>query len=514
MGRKKKFIPPREKTAVIYARFSCSKQSEMSIDDQIRVCRNWCVREGYEVVAVYSDYAISGRTDDRPEFQKMVSNAGEAEIVLVYMMDRFSRDIYDAPIYKKRLRDRGVRVVSATEAMPDGPEAIILEKLNEGLAAMESAHIGERTKRGMEGRALVCQHNGVPVFGYDFGPEKSYVINEEEAAVVREVFSRRLAGEACNHIATDMARRGYRTYRGNPANYMWVYSMLKNEKYTGVYLFGNVRKEGGMPKIIDRDEWERVQGVVGKKQRKKEQWRDYPLSGKAICMACGHDMVGTCGHNRYGKRYDYYRCGRRCGSKGVRADWLEGSITDALRAMLSDREHTLDIARAVAAYATDEHAEKAIEAAKRRQREAEQGMRNLTNAVAQGMPWELAKEKLDQLNIQAAAAAAEVATLENAEQFSVEDFADFLQYAQGLDDETLLDAFVGQVLVGDDEVIVSLNYDKNGNGATKECEPARIKLEQVRTDLVWLPLLKLRQTNQVSLAVADSDIYLQLPRAA
>ena len=80
-----------------------------------------------------------------------------------------------------------------------------------------------------------------------------------------------------------------------------------------------------------------------------------------------------------------------------------------------------------------------------------------------------------------------MATLENAEQFSGEDFADFLQYAQDFDDETLLDAFVSQVLVGDDEVIVSLNYDKNGNGATKECEPARIKLEQVRTDLVWLP---------------------------
>lgn len=511
---KRKTYAPRKNTAVIYARFSCSKQSEMSIDDQIRVCREWCDRNGYAVVATYSDYAISGRTDERPDFQRMIANAGEAEVVVVYMMDRFSRDEYDAPVYKKRLRDHGARVVSATETMPDGPESILMEKLYEGLAAVESAHIGQRTKRGMEGRALKCQHNGVRVFGYDVGEDGRYVINEEEAEVVREVFSRRAAGEACNHIATDIAKRGYLTYAGNPVGYMWVYNMLRCEKYTGVYIFGDIRKEGGMPKIIDRDEWERVQGVVGKKQRKKELWRDYPLSGKTICMACGHDMVGTCGHNRYGKRYDYYRCGRRCGSKGVRADWLENSITDALRAMLSDREHTLDIARAVAAYATDERAEMAIEAAKRRQREAEQGMRNLTNAVAQGMPWELAKEKLDQLNIQAAAAAAEVAALENAEQFSVEDFADFLQYAQGFDDETLLDAFVGQVLVGDDEVIVSLNYDKNCDGATKECEPARIKLEQVRTDLVWLPAVKLPHTKEVSFAAYAGTLCLRLPRAA
>lgn len=512
MGRKKKFIPPREKTAVIYARFSCSKQSEMSIDDQIRVCRAWCARERYEVVAVYSDYAISGRTDDRPEFQKMVSNAGEAEIVLVYMMDRFSRDPYDAPIYKKMLRDKGVRVVSATEAMPDGPEAILLEKLHEGLAAVESAHIANRTRRGMEGRALKCQHNGVPVFGYDFGPDKTYVINEEEAEVVREVFARRLSGEACNHIAADMARRGYRTYADNPANYMWVYSMLKNEKYTGVYLFGNVRKEGGMPQIIDRDQWEQVQKVVGKKQRKKEEWRDYPLHGRAICMGCGHDLVGTCGRNRSGKRYDYYRCGKRCGCKGVRADWLEGSIVEVLRAMLADRDATLEIARAVAAFAENERSSAAIEGAKRRQREAEQGLQNLTNAVAQGMPWELAKDKMEQCNIQAAAAAAEIAALENANQFTVEDFADFLQYSGAVDDETLLDAFVSQVLVGDDEVIVALNYDRNAG--TKKCEPARFTLQRVRTDLVWLPALDLSQTKAVSFAAYAGTLCIRLPRAA
>ena len=60
------------KRAVIYARFSCSKQREASIDDQLRVCREWCDREGYEVVREYSDYAMSGRSDDRPQFQEIV----------------------------------------------------------------------------------------------------------------------------------------------------------------------------------------------------------------------------------------------------------------------------------------------------------------------------------------------------------------------------------------------------------------------------------------------------------
>ena len=103
------------KTAVIYARFSCNKQREASIDDQLRVCRDWCKREGYAIAAEYCDYAISGRTDDRPEFQRMIANAGESDIVLVYMMDRFSRGEYDAPIYKRELAKNGVKLVSALE---------------------------------------------------------------------------------------------------------------------------------------------------------------------------------------------------------------------------------------------------------------------------------------------------------------------------------------------------------------------------------------------------------------
>ena len=67
-----------DKTAVIYARFSCSKQREASIDDQLRECRRWCDENGYSVVGEYCDYAMSGRTDERPQFQAMVSNAGES----------------------------------------------------------------------------------------------------------------------------------------------------------------------------------------------------------------------------------------------------------------------------------------------------------------------------------------------------------------------------------------------------------------------------------------------------
>lgn len=176
-------------------------------DDQLRICRQWCQREKYAIVAEYCDYAISGRTDDRPEFQRMVANAGESDIVLVYMMDRFSRGEYDAPIYKRELAQHGVKLVSALEQIPDSPEGIIYEKLLEGLAACESKKTAIRTRRGMEGNALKCKTNGVRVYGYGRNDDDEYVVNEDEAAIVREAFRRSCDHEPVDSIASDFARR-------------------------------------------------------------------------------------------------------------------------------------------------------------------------------------------------------------------------------------------------------------------------------------------------------------------
>lgn len=493
-------------TAVIYARFSCSKQREASIEDQLRVCRSWCEREGYEVVAEYCDYAISGRTDERPQFQMMVDNAGESAVVLVYMMDRFSRDPYDAPLYKKRLRDKGVRVLSATEAIPDTPEAVLIEKMYEGLAAVESAHIAERTKRGMTGNALKCMHNGVPVFGYDFGDDGHYVVNPAEAEIVRECFARKLDGESTNSIARDLARRGVRTTNGRPAAYNFVHGILKNEKYTGTYIWGDIRVEGGMPRIVEEGDFAMAQKVKPRKQRAIEEWTDYALAGKAICAGCGRNLVGTSGRGRGGVKYDYYECGKKCGAKPIRADWLEGKIADALRIILSSREKSLEVARAVARYIDDGDSERRVKDAKKRAREAKDAIKNLTRAVAQGLDYADVKDDMQAYKSALAAAEAEVALYKSADHFDPEDFADFLQYGTTLDDRRLLDSFVAQVMVGDDDVTVLLNYD------IKKSEPARINLKRVRTNLVWLPTDKVVRTVQV--AASDRFVLVKFPRAA
>lgn len=467
------------KTAVIYARFSCSKQREASIEDQLRVCRQWCAREGYGIVGEYCDYAISGKTDERPEFQRMIANAGESNIVLVYMMDRFSRDEYDAPIYKRQLKKAGVEVYSAMEALPDGPERILVEKIYEGLAAVESEKISVRTKRGMEGNALKCMANGVHVFGYDINDAGQYEINEEQAAFVREAFSRRMLREPYKSIADDFAQRGVRSAMGRACSYNMVRKLLTNERYTGVYYFGSVRIEGGMPAIIDRADFMKVQNIKGTKVRSEEDWGRFRLSGRAICAECGHDLTGVSGRGRHNVKYEYYAC-KKCGCiKPVRCDWLEIGIAEALREMLADDAAARRIASLVAAGGDDE-AETMRKQATKALREAENGLKNIMNAIEKGMLYEGMQQRIDELQLQKSRAESDLKQLD-AGKIDEDLFVQFLQYGTTLSDEDLVDAFVYQAIVSTEDVVVTLNFNDE-----KE-EPARLNIKRVLPNVSWRP---------------------------
>lgn len=489
-------------TAVVYARFSCSKQREASIDDQLRICREWCEREGYAIVAEYCDYALSGRTDDRPQFQQMIANAGESDIVLVYMMDRFSRDPFDAPIYKRELAQKGVRLVSALENIPDSPEGIIYEKLLEGLAACESRKTAIRTRRGMEGNALHCKTNGVRCFGYKRDDDDRYEIVPEEAEIVREVFRRRLEGEACNSIARDLAQRGVKTYTGKPCTYSMVYKMVHNNKYRGIYSWGGITSEGGMPRIVADELFFRVQNVQGKKIRANESWGEFMLAGKVLCAACGHNMPGVSGRGYKGVKYEYYACQSCKDVKPVRRDWLEAEIVRALRETLSDGDEALRIAKLALAGKSD------VEEERKRIRkslaDAERGLQNILKAVEEGIVVPGTKERVAQLEAQQERAKRDLAKLEDRE-IDPQDFAHFLQFGAVLDDAALLDAFVYQAMVSNDDVVVTLNYD------TKENESARLTLPRVRTKLEWCPVGKNIRT---WMTVVNGAVFIRFNRAA
>lgn len=148
--------------AVIYARYSCDNQREESIEGQLRECKVFAERKGYTLVGTYIDRAMSAKTDNRPEFQRMIKESAKElfDVVIVWKLDRFARNRYDSAHYKATLRRNGVKVVSATEVISEGAEGIILESVLEGYAEYYSAELSEKVIRGMTENALKCQYNG------------------------------------------------------------------------------------------------------------------------------------------------------------------------------------------------------------------------------------------------------------------------------------------------------------------------------------------------------------------
>lgn len=171
------------KTAVLYARYSSDKQREASIDDQLRVCRDYCKAENIAIVAEYADYALSGKTDHRPEFRRMIANAPESDYVVVYMFDRFSRDRYDSATYKKMLRECGVRVISASEKVEDTPEGGLQEGMLELLSEYRAKDCPNpfRCLAGSESSS----RSGAPRSPFRHPPDCIYILDRKTAPCER-----------------------------------------------------------------------------------------------------------------------------------------------------------------------------------------------------------------------------------------------------------------------------------------------------------------------------------------
>ena len=137
--------------AVIYARYSSEGQKDTSIDDQVKICRRYAAEHDMAILSTYSDHAMTGTNDHRPEFLRMVRDAKKHAFksVLVYKQDRFSRNRYDAIVYKKKLKDNGVKVVSVMEPIPEGSAGVVLEAIYESSSESFVENLKENVNRGM-----------------------------------------------------------------------------------------------------------------------------------------------------------------------------------------------------------------------------------------------------------------------------------------------------------------------------------------------------------------------------
>lgn len=324
--------------AVIYARYSYSGQRDVSIDDQIREVREYAKRNDFEIIKIYADRAVSGRSaEKRKEFLKLISDSEKRAFshVLVYKHDRFARNQYDSVIYKKRLKDNGVKVVAVAEPIPDGHGAKILESIYMAMAEEYSENLAENVKRGMYGNALKGMVNSKPPFGYSIDKNThKFVLNEKEARLVKDVFDMLLAGKSQKEALEFLSKKGYKR------SHNWVSYLIQNERYTGVYISGDVKIDGGMPQIISKEEFEKVR-AMSKQRQKNPQAKPhrYLFSGLIYCGYCGAAMCGESAQSHTGKLYRYYTCPgqkkfKTCNKKRVPAEIIEPAAMQALKSVI------------------------------------------------------------------------------------------------------------------------------------------------------------------------------------
>ena len=329
------------KNAVIYARYSPgSKQTYQSIEGQLKECYAFAERSDLRVVHEYIDEHLTGTNDKRDSFLQMIEDSKKKgfQFVLVYQLDRFSRNRYDSATYKAKLKKNGVRVLSARENITDDASGILIEGVLESMAEYYSAELSQKIKRGFAITASKCKYFGGSVpLSYKVDEQKHFVVNEETAPIVKTMFKMLAAGQNYAQIARYLNERGITTSRGGKWNKNSFHCIFSNRRYLGKYIFHGEEIDGGMPRLIDDDLFDEVQKVLAKYAAAPSRGKakvEYLLSDRLICGHCGNKMTGISSTSKSKKIHHYYKCAGNykgtCKKRTVRKQFIEDEVIAAI----------------------------------------------------------------------------------------------------------------------------------------------------------------------------------------
>ena len=463
--------------AVIYARYSSDNQREESIEGQLRECTAYCKKNDITILRTYIDRAMSAKTDHRPDFQRMIKDSAKGlfDVIIVWKLDRFARNRYDSAHYKALLRKYGVKVLSATENISEGPEGIILESMLEGMAEYYSAELSEKVIRGHTENALKCKYNGgTPTFGFIIDKEKCYQIDPHTAPVVLESFTRYADGATMKEVMQYLVESGFTTVRGRKIDLNFIARLLKNRKYIGEYSYRHIVTPGGIPAIVPQDLFDRVQQRLEANRKAPARHKaedDYLLTTKLFCGTCGAMMVGESGTSASkGRKYHYYRCvntkkHKTCNAKhkSVRKIPLENAVVSAVMAKVMNDDFVEYIADRVLEIQGMESSE--LPALRQQLAETERGIENMLNAIQMGIINQSTKQRLDELEERKKEIELRIIQEEiKKPMLSREDVTFWICRFRKLDvsrleeRRRLIDSFVNSVTIFDDYLLITFNY--------------------------------------------------------
>ena len=485
-------------TAVIYARYSSDNQREESIEGQIRECTAYAEKNGITIVKHYIDRAISAKTDNRPEFQQMIKDSDKKlfDIVLVWKLDRFARNRYDSARYKTQLKKNGVKLMSATEIISEGPEGIILESVLEGYAEYYSADLAEKVVRGQTENILKGRCNGGRgTFGYTLDSERKFHIDPLTSPFVLESFKKYNEGSTMKEIRDWLNENGIKNPVGSAFTYNSVEHMLKNRRYIGELKFRDVVVPDAIPPIIPLELFEDVQEKIAKNKKapaRRKAEDDYLLTTKLFCGYCGALMFGESGTSRTGEVHRYYKCAtakkhKGCKKKTVRKQWLEDLVVNQTMQLVKDDAAMESIIAKVMDLQNKENTN--IPLYEKQLRDAESGIQNMLNAIQAGILTSSTKERLEQLEETKRELEARIAEEKLAKPKVTDEFIRFwlLRFRKldmSLKDQrqALVDTFINAIYLYDDKVLITFNY-KEGTQTVTFGEATEVASEENGSDL-------------------------------
>ncbi|MBL4750154.1 MAG: recombinase family protein [Amylibacter sp.] len=368
----------------IYARYSSNLQTPISIEDQIRICEDRAKAEGWTVVKHYTDHAVSGESLFRPGIQSLITDAplGQFDIVMSEALDRVSRDLEGAANIYKRLCFNDIKMFTLGEGF--------ITELHIGfsgtMGSMFLKELANKTRRGLQGRALKGKSAGGIVYGYDVAPEigedgsierGGRTINEYETAIVRRIFTTYVKGVSPTVLVKTLNKEGIPAPNGGAWGPSTIYGnrargtgILNNELYIGRLIWNRLRylknpdtgkrvsrlnlekdwviTEVPELRIIDQELWDKVKSLQGQYNKKdqplhKRNRPTYFLSHLIKCGRCGGGYAmrnqsrlacstatnkGTCSNKRTIRRVD-----------------LEETVLNALRKNLMNDKLTAEFCK-------------------------------------------------------------------------------------------------------------------------------------------------------------------------
>ncbi len=459
--------------AVIYARYSSDNQREESIEGQVRECQSFAERKGYTVIRTFIDRALSGtRADNRPQFQQMISDSTlrEFQYVIVWKIDRFSRDKFDSVKYKYALKSSGVSVISATEPIDGSPEGQMMESVFEGISVYYIKDLAQKTSRGMTENAIKDKFNGGTLtFGYMIDENHHFQLDPANAPIVLDVFTRFSEGETIRSIIDDINSK--MSNNGRKFTYHFLNWMLNNRRYLGEYKFQDTVNNEAIPPIISQELFDKCQHRLNVNKHKAGSFKNnkekYLLTGKIFCGNCGATISGISGTGKCKSIYRYYKCmnvkKHKCNKKPVQKELIENIVLNAAMDIFKDKALIRKISKACFDLQSKESP--MLPALKRRLRENQKEIKNLMNAIKAGIVLKTTKAELEKLeseqeqletNIAMEKLVKPVIPQEKIQvwlmKFAASDLSDQSQK------QRIIDIFVNSVYVYDDRVVIFFNY--------------------------------------------------------